>query len=427
MEREDDKLTSSPKALELKKHVAVIHSSNKLSLLQRKIANALLFNAYHNLQKQDEHVIHIAELCQLIGFDSKDFKMIKRELVKLLSTVLEWNLVDGDRLDTDGIWNASSIIADASIDRAICTYSYSNKMRDLLYRPSVYGKLNMTEQARFQSGYGLALYENCNRFQDIGKTPWFDLGKFRKLMGVDDKKYKIFRDFKSRVLDKAVEEVNKYSSLTVSAQLRKQNRQVISIQFLIKKAGVYAITHLDVPALEGESMAELLKMQFGLSAKQATDVVLQYEETYIKEKIDLIKLSPSFQQNKVKNLARYLLSALKEDYQPTRKKMTIKVAAEEALPSKKPLSDVQLMTEFRRAQDKQLVELFHQLPDAEKSSTLKKFEKSLVGLYQNIYLRRGLEDVVVQDQMCVFLRKVGHEIVRILMTYEAWGRISPTL
>src|SRR3990167_41932 len=153
MERKSDKLVATPqqKVLELKKHVAVIHSNNKLTLLQRKIANALLYNAYPNLLKYDEHVIHITNLCQLIGFDSKDFKMIKRELVKLLSTVLEWNLVDGDRLDTDGVWNASAIIADASIDRAVCTYSYSNKMKNLLYRPSVYGKLNMIEQAKFQS------------------------------------------------------------------------------------------------------------------------------------------------------------------------------------------------------------------------------------------------------------------------------------
>ena len=34
------------RTLELKKHVAVIHSNSKISLLQRKISNALLFHAY---------------------------------------------------------------------------------------------------------------------------------------------------------------------------------------------------------------------------------------------------------------------------------------------------------------------------------------------------------------------------------------------
>lgn len=86
------------KALELKKHVAAIHSSNKLSLLQRKIANALLFNAYDELLEKEEHSIHIATLCKLIGYDSNDYKTIKRSLVNLLATVIEWNLVDADKI-----------------------------------------------------------------------------------------------------------------------------------------------------------------------------------------------------------------------------------------------------------------------------------------------------------------------------------------
>src|SRR6187401_1529078 len=108
MERKTKKAVSQAnKMLELKKHVATIHSSNKLSLLQRKIANALLFNAYDDLLNKEEHVIHIMTLCNLIGYDSNDHKTIKKALVNLLATVIEWNLVDGNKLNVDGVWNAS--------------------------------------------------------------------------------------------------------------------------------------------------------------------------------------------------------------------------------------------------------------------------------------------------------------------------------
>ena len=89
------------KTLELKKHVATIHSSNTLSLLQRKIANALLYNAYNDLFIKEEYQIHIGSLCKLIGYDSNDHKLIKKALVNLLSTVIEWNLVDGNKVDTE--------------------------------------------------------------------------------------------------------------------------------------------------------------------------------------------------------------------------------------------------------------------------------------------------------------------------------------
>lgn len=308
------------KHLELKKHVATIHSTNKLSLLQRKISNALLFNAYDDLLEKDEHQIHIRELCRIIGYNSNDHKIIKKALVELLSTVLEWNLVDGERVNSEeaGIWNASSIIADASIDGPLCTYSYSNKMKKLLYHPELYGRLNMAVQAKFQSSYGLALYENCIRYQDIGQTPWFELLKFRKLMGIEEGKYKIFRDFKSRVLDKAVQEVNKYSPITIEPQLRKLSRQVVAIQFLIKRSKKLALVEGPAVSAGQNKLSEILKENFGLSKKQISETLSAYEEGYIREKIALIESSSPFQAGKIKNLARFLLCALKDDYQATR-------------------------------------------------------------------------------------------------------------
>lgn len=415
----------SQKILELKKHVAVIHSSNKLTLLQRKIANALLFNAYRELQEKEEHTIHIEKLCELIGYDSKDFKGIKRALVNLLSTVLEWNLVDGERLDSEGIWNASSIIADASIDGAMCSYSYSNKMRKLLYRPNIYGRLDMRVQARFQSGYGLALYENCNRFQNIGKTPWFNLAKFRKLMGVEDGKYKIFRDFKTRVLDKAVEEVNKYSLLVISPQLRKQNRQVTSIQFLIKKSNAVSISHHDDCVLEREGLTHLLKSRFGFSAKQVIETVAQYEEKYIREKMDLVQSSLSFKSGKVKNLARYLLSALRDDYQPTKKSVTINRdnnSVAHVKQNNQLTEDVVTLTKFRRFQETQLLGLFNAMPEQSRSSIIKNFEKFLAGLYHQLYLREGLSNILVQEQLCAFLRQINHSLMNQLLPFEMWQK-----
>lgn len=422
MKRKTDTSSGKQQTIhELKKHVAVIHSSNKLTLLQRKIANALLYNAYADLHEKDEYSIHIAKLCEIIGYDSHDHKSIKKALVNLLSTVLEWNLVDGERLDAEGIWNASSIIADASINGALCTYSYSNKMRQLLYRPNMYGRLDMLVQAKFKSGYGLALYENCNRFQDIGQTPWFDLMKFRKLMGIEDHQYKIFRDFKARVLDKAVEEVNKYSSFEISPQLRKHNRQVTSIQFLIKKNQA-ALLPLDV-VQPIDSLASILKAEFCFSEKQVTDTLSRYDETYIKEKIALVQAAASFKSGRVKHVARYLLSALRDNYQTVKKNTIIQNERSLAIPLQqcsKPRDRITQLTEFKRFQDKQLLALFHKLPQRSKTSLLKKFEKFLTGMYQHVYLRSGLENLLVQEQLCNFLRQIKHALADQLITYDAW-------
>ncbi|MEO8402625.1 MAG: RepB family plasmid replication initiator protein [Gammaproteobacteria bacterium] len=375
------------KNLELKKHVATIHSGNRLSLVQRKISNALLYNAYDDLLDKEEHTIHIVTLCKLIGYDSNDHKTIRKALVDLLSTVIEWNIVDGDRL-TQGeahIWTASSIIADASIDGAICTYSYSNKMKRLLHRPELYGRLNMVVQAKFKSSYGLALYENCIRYQDIGQTPWLEMSKFRKLMGVAEGTYKIFRDFKSRVLDKAVEEVNAHSAIHITPQLRKQGRQPIAIQFVITSNRKLTVGNKEPEII---TVSEILKNRFGFSKRQTAEILINYQEEYIQEKIAIIEASPTFQAGKINNLAKYLLSAIEDDYQPV-KSMISKVNSKRLEPNEHSKVINQIKKRYAAYRD-QLIDLaFEKLSAQEKEKLMGAFfEKNSESINTVIKLQR---------------------------------------
>lgn len=416
-------MIENKKPLVLKKHVAAIHSDNRLTLLQRKIANALLFNAYQDLMEKEEHTIHIPTLCNLIGYDSNDHKTIKKALVNLLSTVIQWNLVDGNKIDNEGVWNASSIIADASIDGAICTYSYSNKMKKLLHQPELYGRVNMLVQAKFRSSYGLALYENCIRYQNIQQTPWFELEQFRKLMGVEELKYKIFRDFKSRVIDKAVAEVNNYSPITITPQFRKHNRQVIAVQFLISQT-----KELENPAISSSeptmTLSEMLKEKFGLSKTQIEDVMAAYEAHYIFEKMTIVESSPSFMNDKISNLAKYFLTALKEDYQPLKrgKKTLPSVQMDKFEKEKQKNVEQNRVGQYQRYQNKLLLKNFHALPQAKIDTLLNEFSKNLEGLYEVLYQREGLSNIMVQDQLCIFIKLRHSYLLESIPGYEEFSK-----
>src|SRR6516162_6045569 len=81
----------------LKKHVGLIHCENKLTLIQRKICNILLFNALDKINDQDIYEISIRKLCSLIGYNSNDSKKIKESVKTLISTVMEWNLLEDSK------------------------------------------------------------------------------------------------------------------------------------------------------------------------------------------------------------------------------------------------------------------------------------------------------------------------------------------
>src|SRR5688572_25395958 len=104
----------------LKKHVGLIHCENKLTFLQRKICNIFLFNALGGIEKEDIHQIPLKQLCSLIGYRSNDIDLIKKAIKGLISTVMEWNLLEDSKFineenfASDVIsWNASSLLAGA--------------------------------------------------------------------------------------------------------------------------------------------------------------------------------------------------------------------------------------------------------------------------------------------------------------------------
>jgi plasmid replication initiation protein len=309
----------------LKKHVGLIHCENKLTLIQRKICNILLFNALDKINDQETHEISLQKLCSLVGYNSNDTKLIKDSIKSLISTVMEWNLLEDskflneDDYPEDAItWNASSLLAGASIKGGLIRYSYSPQMKSVLSSLDIYGRINLFVQAKFNSTYSLVLYENCVRFKTIHQTSWMPLDLFRSLMGVPVDKYPAFKEFKRNVLNVAVKEVNQKSDIYIEPQFRKAGRSVSAIQFLITENSSYQPSfkklhkvEVSPPTAQQKStVLEILVSEFSLSEKQANQTLSAYTNDYIIEKINLVKAKKN-----IEHLGAYLLSALKKDYQ----------------------------------------------------------------------------------------------------------------
>jgi hypothetical protein len=316
----------------LRKHVGLIHCENKLTLIQRKICNILLFNALDRINEQDIFAIPIRKLCSLIGYNSNDSKQIKESIKTLIATVMEWNLLDDNKFlnaedypEETITWNASALLAGASIKNGLIHYSYSPQMKLVLSSLDIYGRINLFVQAKFASTYSLVLYENCIRFKNIKHTSWFPLSLFRSLMGVKEGKYASFKEFNRKVIQVAVNEINQKSDITIAPQFKRTERSITALQFTITENENYRpsfkrMSRLNIDVIPPQQLSILIETmvsEFGLSKKQADEMLAAYDHTYVSEKISLVK-----SKKKVEHRGAYLLAALKENYKVTRKTST---------------------------------------------------------------------------------------------------------
>ena len=291
----------------VKKNVAAIHVSGKLTLLQRKLSNVLLLNAYDTLVHQSAHKIDARTLCAMIGYNSNDMETLKASLRGLVETLAEWDMLDENGQQE---WGVSSLLAYAKLKGGVCEYSYSSALAEKLHDPKVFALINLNIQRRFTSGHALALYENCYRFVRTGSTGWWELELFRRLMGVDDSSYyEVFKHLNAKVIKPAVAEVNKTSNIIVTPETRKMGRSVTHIRFKIKENPQLAILDIDDGAGVRNTPIYAALIGQGVSDRLARQWIAEHGAEYVAAKLAYVT-----GRSDVQNPVSYLQAALRDDY-----------------------------------------------------------------------------------------------------------------
>ena len=302
-----DRMTGALKRSSVKKNVAAIHVSGKLSLLQRKLSNVLLLNAYDALTTQPKHAIDARTLCTMIGYNSNDMETLKGALRGLAETVAEWDMLDEKGRQE---WGVSALLSYAKLKGGVCEYAYSPALAEKLHDPKVFALINLNIQRRFTSGHALSLYENCYRFVRTGSTGWWSLDLFRRLMGVDGSAYyETYKHLNAKIIKPAVAEVNKSSNILIEPEVRKMGRTVTEIRFRIKENPQLAMFDIDDDdgLRKGRVYAALLEM--GVSDRLARQWISEHGEDYVAGKLAYLRA-----QDGVESPVRYLTAAIKGDY-----------------------------------------------------------------------------------------------------------------
>ena len=305
-------LTNRP----LKKHVAAIHTDGHLSLLQRKLSNVLLLNAYDALLTQTEHEIDEKTLCVMLGYDSNDRKPLKESLKALASVHAEWNILGDNQEEVE--WGVSSLLSHAILSRGTCRYGYSPALAEKLYNPDIYASINMAIQRKFRSKHALALYENCYRFKTVRSTGWWTLKTFRRLMGVDDSDYyRQFKHLNAKVIKPTVKEINAVSDIEITPEFKRSGRSISEIRFIIGANPQLPLLDIDDDtAVKGTTIYQRLVAK-GISHKLAESWIAQYGEDYCAAKLDIVSQQKA-SGAKILSVSGFLSAAIKDDYKTGR-------------------------------------------------------------------------------------------------------------
>ena len=226
---------------EVIKHSGAIHVTNSLTLLDRKVINVLLKNAFDDLGKKIFHEIRISDLRKIIGWKGNSDQEIKKCLTKLTTTALQGNIFGKDKKNEEG-WMVVSLLGSANYFKkaGYCIYEYPEALVRMFKEPNIYAKLDLKVQKNFRSKHSIALWEYFMEILSVGKrdvvrTSEMCLEDFKKLLDLEFNKYQKFNILNQKIIKPSIKEINKVSNIEVKLEMIKEGRRVSALVFVVSK------------------------------------------------------------------------------------------------------------------------------------------------------------------------------------------------
>lgn len=380
-----------PDSVSVIKHSATIHMANTLTVTERKIYNALLYHARPSMNRGIDHVVDTDVLEEASGFTRNNRHYLVETAESLREKTVRYNIFGKDRSNGE-IWRMNSGLLSEigfTANNSRCRYSFPNTLIDLLKNPSLYARINLSIQSRIRGHHTLPLYEF---YLDMlggrrGETEFdFPIDDLKELLDLGDS-YQEFKVLNRDIVQKAHSEINAKTDIRVDvvASIRTGRRVTALSLRIVRTSSSHDISDLvldeqgrvaDHLGHRDESLEKDLFDVFG-NDFTVKNILRDYPDPqYVHA--NLLYARQMHARGKVKNLAAYLVKALKEDYRP---KAAKSVSAMSSVP---PFSSTKAKTanngEVLSARVKQGRALFAAMSPAEQHEMKQKFEQTQVYL-----------------------------------------------
>lgn len=215
----------------------VIEASYQLSAVEQRIVLAAISRIPKNQPITDDELypVSVDELKQLGVHEKTAYRDLKEGINRLYERSINLSIDDKSikmRWVQEIQFLDSQSVIGIRFSKPILPF-ISNLSRE-------FTKYALSDIAGINSGYGIRIYELLVQYRQMGKRE-ISVESLRTMLELG-KKYPLFADFKKRVIDTAIDQINEYSPLKVTYEQKKTGRKVTHIIFSFKEKSK-SITH----------------------------------------------------------------------------------------------------------------------------------------------------------------------------------------
>ena len=219
---------------------ALIEASHKLSEVEQRLILLAILKAREvgdkvEELKDKELVIHASDYMNAFGVDrDAGYKSLKKAVMGLYQAEWGYHYINskGNVVVRYERFTQSAVYIE---NEATVKFMFANAIIPMLVElERNFTSYEIEQVAHLRSRYAMRLYECLIRFK-ASKTLTITLDELRFRFGLLPDEYILMSNFKNRVLDLAVREINANTDITVSYDQHKQGRTITGFTFKFKQ------------------------------------------------------------------------------------------------------------------------------------------------------------------------------------------------
>lgn len=208
----------------------VVEASYQLSAIEQRIVLAAISYIPKNQEVSDDELysVGVEQLKELGVHEKTAYRDLKEGINRLYERSINL-ILDGKSIKIRWVQEIQFIdgqsTAGIRFSKPILPF-ISNLSRE-------FTKYALSDIAGLSSSYAIRIYELLVQYRSLGKRQ-LAIDDMRTMLALG-KKYPLFADFKKRVIDTAVEQINEHSPINVEYEQKKTGRKVTHILFTFKE------------------------------------------------------------------------------------------------------------------------------------------------------------------------------------------------
>lgn len=138
----------------------------------------------------------------------------------------------------------------------------------------------LKQVTQLTSKYAIRLYELIIAWREVGKVPQIELNDFRNRIGLENSEYTAMCDFKKRVLEPAIKQINEHTDIVTTYEQHKKGRSITGFSFKFKQKQIRTEAKKDKNIGDFfNRMTDSQRLKFG--SKLAYDERVQSEYSHL--------------------------------------------------------------------------------------------------------------------------------------------------